>query len=38
MYPNSAMSAFPLTVMAVVMVAALAVWLTVVFIAARDRK
>jgi hypothetical protein len=38
MYPNSDMSAFPLAVMAVVIVAALAAWLAVVFIAARDRK
>jgi hypothetical protein len=38
MYPSSAMPAFPLTVMAVVMVAGLAAWLTVALIAARDRK
>ena len=36
MYPNSALSAWQLAVMAVVPVMALAVWLTAVYLAARD--
>jgi len=38
MYPSSAMSPVSLTVMAVVVVATLATWLTLVFIAARHGK
>jgi hypothetical protein len=36
MYPNSALSAWQLAVIAVVAVAALAFWLTAVYVAARD--
>ena len=36
MYPNTSLSAWQLAVMAVVAVAALAAWLTAVFLAARD--
>jgi hypothetical protein len=36
MYPNSALSAWQLAVMAVVPVMALAAWLTAVYLAARD--
>lgn len=36
MYPNTALSVWQLAIMAVVMVAALAVWLTAVFLAARE--
>jgi len=35
-YPNTSLSAWQLAVMAVVAVAALAAWLTAVFLAARD--
>jgi hypothetical protein len=38
MYPNSAVSATSLAVIAVVMVALLATWLALVFIAARHGK
>jgi hypothetical protein len=37
-YPNSALSAWQLAVMAVVAVTALAVWLTAVFLAAREPR
>jgi hypothetical protein len=37
-YPNSALSAGQLVIMAVVVVACLAFWLTAVFIAARDPR
>ena len=37
-YPNSALSAWELAVMAVVAVMALAVWLTAVFLAAREPR
>ena len=37
-YPNSAVSAGELAIMAIVMVACLAVWLTAVFVAARDPR
>ena len=36
MYPNTSLSAWQLAVMAVVAVAALAAWLTAVYLAARD--
>jgi predicted membrane-bound mannosyltransferase len=36
MYPNTSLAAWQLAVMAVVAVAALAVWLTAVYLAARD--
>lgn len=36
MYPNSALSAGQLAIIAVVAVLALAIWLTAVFVAARD--
>jgi hypothetical protein len=36
MYPNSALSAWQLTIMAVVVVVALAVWLGAVYLAARE--
>jgi len=36
MYPNTSLSAWQLAVMAVVAVTALAVWLTAIFLAARD--
>ena len=36
MYPNSALSAWQLAIMAVVIVASLAAWLTLVLLAARD--
>jgi hypothetical protein len=36
MYPHTSLSAWQLAVMAVVAVAALAVWLTAVYLAARD--
>ena len=36
MYPNSALSAWQLAVMAVVPVLALAAWLTAIYLAARD--
>lgn len=38
MYPNSDLSAVQLTVMAVVVVAVLAAWLTLVMLAARDPR
>jgi hypothetical protein len=38
MNPNSALSAWQLAIMAVVAVAALAVWLTAIFLAARDPR
>jgi cytoskeletal protein RodZ len=38
MYPNSALAAWQLAVMAVVAVTALAVWLTAVFVAAREPR
>jgi hypothetical protein len=38
MYPNSDLSAVQLTVMAVVVVAALTAWLTLVLLAARDKR
>jgi hypothetical protein len=38
MYPNSALSAVQLTIMAVVVVASLAAWLTLVLLAARDPR
>jgi hypothetical protein len=38
MYPNSALSAGQLTVMAVVVAASLAAWLIVVFLAARQPR
>jgi len=38
MYPNSDLSTVQLTVMAVVVVAALAAWLTLVLLAARDKR
>jgi membrane protein implicated in regulation of membrane protease activity len=37
-YPNSALSAWQLAIMAVVAVTALAVWLTAVFLAAREPR
>jgi hypothetical protein len=36
MYPNSALSAWQLAIMAVVPVMALAAWLTAIYLAARD--
>ena len=36
MYPNTSLAAWQLAVMAVVAIAALAVWLTAVYLAARD--
>ena len=38
MYPNSALSAGQLAIMAVVVVASLATWLTLVFLAARQPR
>jgi hypothetical protein len=38
MYPGSALSAWQLAIMAVVVVAALAAWLTLVSLAARDPR
>jgi predicted permease len=38
MTPNSALSAWQLAIMAVVAVAALAVWLTAIFLAAREPR
>ena len=38
MYPNSALSAWQLAIMAVVVVAALAVWLIAVYLAAREPR
>ncbi len=38
MYPNSALSAWQLAVIAVVAVAGLAVWLTAVYLAAREPR
>jgi hypothetical protein len=38
MYPNSALSAWQLALMAVVPVAALVVWLTAIFLAAREPR
>ncbi len=38
MYPNSALSAWQLAIMAVVVVASLAAWLTLVMLAARDPR
>jgi hypothetical protein len=38
MYPNSALSAWQLAVIAVVAVGALAIWLTAVYLAAREPR
>ena len=38
MYPNSALPAWQLAIMAVVVVAALVAWLTLVMLAARDPR
>jgi hypothetical protein len=38
MYPNSALSAVQLTIIAVVAVLALAIWITGVFVAAREPR
>jgi hypothetical protein len=38
MYPDSAISAWGMTVVAVVMVAVLAFWLAMVFVAAREPR
>jgi hypothetical protein len=37
-YPNSALSAVELSIMAIVVVACMAVWLIAVFLAARDPR